>query len=267
MVASTKAGHAKWRAIFDANVEQAERLQGPAAADFWDDWVETFSPGTEPPADFPVIAALLRPEDTLLDVGAGAGRVTAWLAREVQAVRAFDPSPAMAEGLRRLAGTANNIDVLDIIDWPPIAPLGQSDVVFASHVTYFVREIDAFLDAFEAHATRRCIIVAHEHGGGAPPHGLFELLHGEPYAGTPGLHALVEVLGARGADVDVQRVPVPEHLADISLGEMRRRCAVNEGSAMDQVLQNEMAGPGADRWQGETGPQALGVVSWDPRVG
>jgi len=62
-----------------------------------------------------VISSLVRIGDSLLDVGAGTGRLTLPLARCVGHVTALDRTPAMLEILRRQASTyrIENLTVLD----------------------------------------------------------------------------------------------------------------------------------------------------------
>ena len=80
-------------------------------------------------------------------MGAGAGRYAAHIAPLVGSVTACDGSPAMSEGLRQAADSIPNLSALPTTAWPPAEPGGLVDVVFCSHVVYYVPDIAAFLDA------------------------------------------------------------------------------------------------------------------------
>ena len=253
-----------WRAQWTARAEQAQRLSDSSGEDRWASRVDLFSPRAEAPGELATVASLLRPEDTLLDVGAGGGRWSVPLADVVAEVRALDGSLAMTEALERAAVETTNLTALPAAFWPPNEPQGQSDVVFSSHVIYFTSEIESFLDAYEAHAERLCIVVAGEHGGGAPPPALFERVHGEPLARVPALNELMTVLTARRTSFELRQVAVSAVLeGGDPLALMRGRLAVREGSKQDAILLREIERAEAEG-RSLNASRATGVLSWVP---
>lgn len=263
---SAQAAYAAWAALYDANADQETRLKpGMEPDDAWATRVDVFRPGRPVPPDVPVTVGLLQPSDTLLDVGAGSGLRTLALAPHVAAVRALDGSPAMTEALREEARSVSNLEVLEPTFWPPAQGLGQSDVVYAAQVTYYVREIDAFLDAFEAHARRLCLIVSGERAGGSPPPDVFTAVHGEPYAELPARDELISVLEARGASPAVERVGLDDWPQPaLSDAIMRVLCFVTEGTQQDAILKAALRarfGEDPPRYRAFS---EYAVIAWEP---
>ena len=258
-----------WRAMHDANTAQATRLSGPNPDDYWAPLVPRFSVGDEP-RELPTVAPLLQPDDTVLDVGAGAARFSAHSAPLVGSVTACEGSPAMSEGLRRAADSIPNLSALPTTSWPPAEPVDLADVVFCSHVVYYVPDIAPFLAAFEAHARRLCIIVAGDRAGAAPPPDVFNAVHGEPYAELPALNELVQLLTSRGTHYEVRRVPGGSAQGQVQGGMdplmlYRRRCLVQEGTPADDRLRQILASRDPDDMASYSAFTSIAVVSWEPR--
>lgn len=260
----------EWEAQYDANAAQAQRLSDEAAqeayasGDTWAPLLNIFTPGEAEPLGLPLVTPLLRPEDTLLDVGAGGGRIAAALAGTVEQIRGVDPSPALSAALHRLAAELPNLEALDAFAWPPADFIGQSDVVLSWNVLYYVREIEQFLDAYEAHGGRLCIAVLGERAGAAPPQSLFEAVRGEPFAELPALNELIAILAARGADYELRRTPRPPVVEVPQVERLRRLCMVTEGSPEDTILQAELERRADDDPKHLNSMRTLAVVSWVP---
>src|SRR5262249_40081072 len=129
-----------------------DRWSSAVAERFRDD------PRRELDANLAALAAYVQPDDVVVDVGGGAGRVCLPLARGCGEVINVEPSPGMHTAFERLAeetGIANARIVQAA--WPgPTEVAG--DVVITVDVTYFVRDIAPFVRALEAAARRRVII-------------------------------------------------------------------------------------------------------------
>ena len=114
-------------------------------------------PGRTPDANLSIIAGCLRPDDRLVDVGGGAGRVSLALAGRVREVVAVEPSAAMRAqfvAARAAAGIANARVTPE--RWADSSETGE--VVHLSDVTYFVRDIVPFLAKLHRAAARRVLL-------------------------------------------------------------------------------------------------------------
>ena len=95
----------------------------------------------------------LQPDDTLLDVGAGGGRLALPLALSCRSVTAVEPSPSMCAVLRETA-EENGIDVGVVeAEWAD-AQVEAADVILCSHVIYVIEDIGAFVSKINSHAQR-----------------------------------------------------------------------------------------------------------------
>jgi cyclopropane fatty-acyl-phospholipid synthase-like methyltransferase len=99
-----------WRQMYDAKRAQVEALQSPkqAPADHWASQAARFAQATgraqQPDHFLRFVLPHLQPGDTVLDIGAGAGRHAVYLTKQVARVVAVEPSPSMRQQLeRRLA--------------------------------------------------------------------------------------------------------------------------------------------------------------------
>ncbi len=242
--------YAAWRDLFDAHVEQRARLlPEPEPDDYWGARAEEYAPRAFASEASEVLADLTLPDDVWLDIGAGAGRITVDLARHVREVRAVDPSAGMTERLRRSVAESGhaNITVLPSMAWPPDGPpddaVAPVDVALSVHVVYFTREIAPFIDAMEEAARRLCVVVATRHRGQTPPDfELWEALHGEPHASTPGVYDLLTILAARGSEVELRHVGrsirrAPQPIDDVLAFE-RTRHLIAAGSPGERRLRD-----------------------------
>ena len=96
---------------------------------------------------------------TVLDVGAGAGRIALPLALKTQHVVAVEPSSAMCKDLRELQDEYDirNVDVVEST-WEQ-ADVEPADLAFAAHVIYTVKDIEGFLDKLTNHARKRAAVI------------------------------------------------------------------------------------------------------------
>ena len=201
----------RYAAMMDAvNAQQArvrrrettgDRWSGPTAAAFRAD------PRRELEPNLAALAGYVQPTDVLVDVGGGAGRLSLPLALRCREVINVDPSPGMRaqfDELVREAGITNARFVQAA--WPPEEPV-EGDVLLVSHVTYFVRDIAAFVAGLRRAARRRVLIVVRSV---PPPIALapvFEVVHGEPQAPVPSHRELLPVLWEHDVLPEVHLLP------------------------------------------------------------
>ncbi len=202
----------EYTALLDAVDEQQLRLFGPRPADIWTGESAAqfrFDPHRQLDANLEVKASCVAPEDVMVDVGGGAGRVSLPLALRCREVVTVEPSAGMAaeyEASRLEAG----------IDNARLVPAGwmddhgiEGDVVLTCDVTYFVRDIVPFIEKLQASARRRVMITVWSE---PPPNrgaDLFRRVYGEPLAPMPGHRELLPVLWDLGILSDLRVLPDP----------------------------------------------------------
>jgi CTP:molybdopterin cytidylyltransferase MocA/SAM-dependent methyltransferase len=264
-----------WAERVRGNRDQVERLREvPDGADFYAPVSSLFraDPARE---DDPVLAALLElaePDETWLDIGAGAGRYALPLARVVRAVIAIDPSTAMLDGLR--AGMAeHSITNIRPIEarWPMDDP-PSADVALIAHVGYDVDAIGPFIEAMETAARRRCVAVMMDRAPASLTDPFWVRVHGEARVPLPALPELVELLRAGGREITVRTVPVAARRYssrdEVAVGARRQMWIADGGEkherferALEELVERDADG----RW-GLAGaePSTIGIVTWEP---
>lgn len=270
-----------WAARVRANRDQAERLLEAPHGDFYAPVTAMFV--AEPRrADDPVLDAILAtagPDETWLDIGAGAGRYALPLALAVRRVIAVEPSPGMRRALRTglRAHAIRNVRVA-AGTWPEslarIGRLPAADVSLIAHVGYDIEAIGPFLDAMEAATRDRCVALLMDRSPGAVADPWWPIIHGEERVALPALPELVEILQARGAHTEVVRVEPAARTfesADAVAAFLRRQLFIAEGGAKDRRLADAIAERVAvhdDRWgMKPDGSGSVGILTWRPAAG
>ncbi len=276
---------AGWAARVRANADQVERVREiPDGRDFYATVSRTFlaDPAREGDPVLDALLALARPNDTWLDIGAGAGRYALPLARHVRQVVALDPSTSMLAALRdSMAGDdVGNVHVVQG-RWPSdpalrttLGPDPLADVALIAHVGYDVVDIVAFVDAMEATARRQCVAVLMSESPASIAAPFWPLVHGEERVGLPAMDDFVELLTARGARPAVSGVAAERRRwADDQelLAFLRRQLWTLPGSAADARLLEAaatLAATDADGGLVIRGGRALdiGIVAWSPTI-
>ena len=205
MSAATEA-YAK---LVDAYSAQSARVS-PPTSDRWASRAAVFrlDPHRELEANTRAVAEMVEPDDVVVDIGGGAGRLSLPLALQCREVVNLEPSPAMREQFDGAAAEAGIKNARCIDDqWPAGAAGVSGDVLLVANVTYFVRDIVPFVEALQAAARRRVVISV---WSVPPPNhhaALFEVLHREPQARVPSHRELLPVLWDMGLLPDVQVLP------------------------------------------------------------
>jgi SAM-dependent methyltransferase len=200
-----------WRRLVEAR-EPSFRGAAPAGGCRWDARAERFARLTSAldAATDPFVRTLrgiLRPTDTLLDVGAGAGRYCLPLAASVARVTAVEPSPAMRAQLAEAADARGlrNVDVV-ASDWQS-AQVEPHDVVILANVLYFVRDVVPFLEKLDRAARRACVIMHRVEPRLTPVISRWKALGGRVPPSEPGFLELYNLLFSLGIRPDARILP------------------------------------------------------------
>jgi SAM-dependent methyltransferase len=202
-----------YAARVDAVIAQRTRLRGPQPpGDLFarlppDHPVLKSDPRRQLEPNLEIIAGCVQPDDVIVDVGGGAGRLSLPLALRCREVINVDPPAAMLRAFETNARQAGISNVRGVhADWLEVEP-PRGSFALVSHVTYLTRAIVPFVEKLEAAATRRALIMLNR-----PPSGsreLFRLVHGEVEELVPGHVELVNVLWEMGIEPDVRMLPDP----------------------------------------------------------
>jgi SAM-dependent methyltransferase len=232
-----------YAARIDAVRAQRARLHGAPPPD--DPWAgpiaQRFRADPHRPLDanLAVLASHIRPEDVLLDVGGGAGRVALPLALRCREVTVVDASPGMGVEFTAAAAAAGISNARFVhANWLEAAGF-QGDVALTSNVTYFVREIVPFIEKLASAARRRVMITVWSVANPNQNAAIFRLVYGEDPVGVPGYRELLPVLWELDILPDVHVLPgVPM----VPGGTMGARLPQTQEDAVQLGLQGQWLG-------------------------
>ena len=215
----------RWNEILDARAQQmdaAYALLGRTSADFWERRARGFHRSTKDTITsdpfYLRLCAIVTPQTSVLDVGAGTGRFSLALAPLAEHVTAVEPSAAMLDYLQRDASDKglSNISYVQAT-WQDAPEDLEADIVICSHVLYPIRDIAPFLAKLQGATRQACYIylrATHIDAATAP---LWQHFHGDERRLPPGyIHAL-DVLYEMGIYADVEIVMLPPSLRYPSL--------------------------------------------------
>jgi SAM-dependent methyltransferase len=200
-----------YAARIDAIRAQRARLHGALpASDPWGGLVaRRFRADPHRPLDanLAVLASYTRPEDVLLDVGGGAGRVALPLALRCREVITVDASPGMGAEFAAAVTEAGITNARFVhANWLEAEGL-QGDVALTANVTYFVRDIVPFITKLATAARRRVLITVWSVANPNQSAPLFHLVYGEEPIAVPGYRELLPVLWEMDILPDVHVLP------------------------------------------------------------
>lgn len=203
----------EYSARVDAADAQTARLRGgPEQGDRWAGGAARWfrlDPHRPLDGNLAAVAGYIQPDDVVIDVGGGAGRVCLPLALRCRAVVNVDPSPDMCAEFEACAAEAHIANARVIHSaWPAAEPV-LGDVVLAANVTYFVREIAPFIRTMEGSARRRVILMVWSVPPPAQDAALFRAAYDEEQRTLPGHRQLLPVLWEMGILPDVRVLPEP----------------------------------------------------------
>jgi 2-polyprenyl-3-methyl-5-hydroxy-6-metoxy-1,4-benzoquinol methylase len=240
MANNNSAAISSWATKVTTEHEQADRVRtDDPDADSWKKLAHRFVPADRAQAfkDETLIAVLnyIRPQDTVLDVGAGAGRLAVPLAEKCSHLTAVEPSEAMRARLTEQAAAwdVKNLEIVNA-NWPSVE-IEPAEVVICAHVIYTTREIERFLRKLTEASRRDVIVIVFEEPAMANYFPLWKLVYGEKRIALPSLPELKDVLEQMG--VAFQAEP---------LAEWESRPFKNAESAFEESMARLFLSPGSE---------------------
>ena len=201
----------RWKQMVETEHAQSERMRGevPPPSDHWRPYAQQFKADPRR-IDDDLVNRLLEevaPQSTILDVGAGGGRLALPLALRCRHLVAVEPSISMATVLNQQASDFS-IENLSLVEstWED-AEVEPADLVICVHVLYVVREIEPFIRKLEAHANQRVLVVLFEAPPQSQTYALWKQVHGEERLALPSLPEFQDVLSQLGVDFHLDMLP------------------------------------------------------------
>lgn len=229
-----------WRTMIQAEHAQSDSMRPPpvpastsspgvtVAADHWRPYARQFraDPRRSDDALLDRLLEEISPGHTVIDVGAGGGRLALPIALHCRQVTAVEPSQAMGEVLLNGA-QEHHIDNISLVrsEWRE-AQVEPADQTLCVHVLYTIQDIGGFVGKLGDHARKQVMVVVY----GAPPQSqnypLWGKVHGSPRLPLPSAPEFREVLRELG--IEAREEPLPAQPA---------RGFDNLEQALDQVSQ------------------------------
>ncbi len=234
----------KWLDMIRAEHAQTERLrdQPNPYDDHWHGMTVSFRSDPHR-TDDPLLDRLTRevqPHQTLIDVGAGPGRLAFPLALRCKHLTAVEPSPAMAQAFREEAANHNIRNVSLVESTWEDAEVSPADLVLCSHVIYTARRVDEFVQKLTDHATERVLVILHWDPPQSRAYPLWPHVHGETRLALPAGPQFLEALDEMGVAYNVEDLPAPElhgfQTPDEAWQQTRGMLFLTEGSEKDKLL-------------------------------
>ena len=262
-----------WGEMVRVEHEQSDRMRGVRPADTWNQFAAQFKADPHRTDDAVVeeLRSRMMPGETLLDVGAGGGRLALPLALTCRTVTAVEPSPSMCAVLRETAqeyGIAN-VSIVEA-GWLE-ASVEPADVVLCSHVVYVIEDIGAFVRKMDHHARRMVLTIVFRSSPLSYVYGLWEQVHGEKRHALPALPQFLPVLEELGIIAEVTELAEQPRREFDSFEQARetiaRQLYVSPGTEAMSRLEQELEGSlyeagGVWRVEGAQPPRPC-IVAWE----
>ena len=197
-----------WKNTVERHHEQSLRAIGEAGppSDFWRSLAPAFRADPRR-TDDEVLDRLKRevkPDQTLLDVGGGAGRFALALALGCRSVTVAEPSESMLEQLDEASKETGIANVKKVQgNWEDVE-VEPADVVLCSHVVYGTADIVPFIHKLASHARDRVLMLSFVNSPQSHLAPLWTPVHGEERVNLPALPELVNVMWEVGIYPDVE---------------------------------------------------------------
>jgi CTP:molybdopterin cytidylyltransferase MocA len=273
---------ARWAARVRADRDQVDRVREvPDGPDFYAPITSLFraDPNRSDERVLEILASLVVPGETWLDIGAGAGRFALPLSLVTHEVIAIDSSSAMLDALgeQMAAQGVRNIRPIQA-RWPldpelvaVVGPMPLADVSLMAHVGYDIEDIVRFVDSMELATRRLCVAILMDRTPSSVADVFWPPVHGEERVALPALPEFLELLAARGHEPTItmlEREPRRFATAGELESFLRRRLWITPGgphedhfrAAANELIVETPEGFGLR----DQAPIPLGIVTWPP---
>lgn len=276
--ATIRAGGVDWPARWRTMVE-ARAAAGTddfrAGGSRWDGRAERFARMTrtlDAAAD-PFVQALseaIQPGDSVLDVGAGAGRYCLPIASTAAHVTAVEPSSGMRDQLDQAMRARGLTNVSIVASGWEDAKVETHDVAFVANVLYFVPDAERFIEKLDRHARRACFILHRLEERAIRLLPLWEEVWGYPRPPEPSALDLFNLLFAIGIRPSLHLAPRPAPIqfetSEDAIREVRQSLdlAADDRTHDDRIAAylREVVVTRDGRWEFPPGPQ-MAIISWE----
>ena len=269
-----------WRRMVAEEHAQSERVMAERPpGDFWKGLTHRFAPrreGGAQPQDgtLDALMPIVQPQHTVLDVGAGAGRLAIPLAQRCRSVTAVEPSESMREALAA-AAREWHVSNLHVIGerWEDASP-DPADIVICSHVVYTVTAIESFVSKLDRFANELVAVVIFDKPAMANFYPIWERVHGEDRLRLPCLAEFKDVLSEMGIRFSTTPLPhwgpIPFEGRSEALRECAQRLFIQPHSKKAALLESLLDESLVETDVGLTLPWAQPhtpcLISWTPQL-
>ena len=153
------------------------------------------------------LARGLKTTDTILDVGAGAGRFSLPLALRCKHVTAVEPSPSMAAAFEQQASRYCIANVTLVKGRWEDVEVEPADRAISVHVPYFVADISRFIRKLNDLTRQQVMVLMNRVPPQAHTAMLWQRIHGEKQILQPGADHMVRVLRELGVSPHIEPLP------------------------------------------------------------
>jgi len=261
--------------MVEAEHAQSERIRGtPPPNDHWESYAQHFRADPRRSDDLLVnrLAQEIALHHTVIDVGAGGGRLALPLALRCRHMVAVEPSPSMAFVLLQQAADYGIHNVSLVQSRWEEAEVDPGHIALCAHVLYVVHDIVPFIRKLEAHGRERVLIVLFKAPPQSQTYPLWKHVHGEERLPLPSLSQFEEVLQEMGINYHLEVLP-PQGVRSFdsleqALEQLSRRLYLTAGSEKRGLLERMLPDlleeeDGAFRLRGVR-PLEPALVWWRP---
>ena len=264
----------KWKTRVEAHHDQSISVMDVTqrTGDFWSGLATSFRDDPRRTDDDVLnrLLELVDEDDTVLDVGGGAGRLAIPLAMKARSATVVEPSDSMLSELR-LAMQEVGVKNINIVDseWEE-ASVEPHDLTLCSHVVYGVADIEPFVRKLHDSAGKRVAIVSFVESPQSYLAALWEPVHGDRRINLPAMPELVNVLWEMDIYPNVDMMPRRQNTAfespEAALEQIARRLFIGGNPVREERLRAALPGylePTADGYaiRGAK-PARQGIVHW-----